>query len=145
VNFKFRQAVAVDEQQQQQRRRATTASDEEIAAIVGRAVQTLYKRLNGIIPAAVAKKVPMVGAGGYRVRHGSASGGADDLDDAAALAFSTALVDVAVGGGSSSIEQQQQQSSPAPSNSSGFPSDGKCAGLYIYIYIYICIPSCRRK
>lgn len=94
-----------------------------MAAIVSRAVQTLYKRLNGI-PAAVAKKVPV---GGYRIRPGSANGGADDFDDAAALAFSTALVDVTVGGGAS-IEQQ---SSPAPSNSSGFPSNGK--SLYCYV------------
>jgi len=88
--------------------------DYDVAIIVERAVQTLYKRLEGGVTgtsATSAKKVPVT-AGGHRVR--------DDYDDTAALAFLTAaVVDVVVGG----EPMDETTSSPVPANNSSGPSD----------------------
>lgn len=100
--------------------------EDDISSIVGRAVQTLYKRLNNGVtgstaPSSVAKKGP---ATGHRLRTSSNNGGGDgdEYDDAAALVFlSAAIVDVAVG----AAALTDPPSSPAPANSSGPPADGK--------------------
>jgi len=98
--------------------------DVDVATVVGRAVQTLYKRLNGGnvggSTAASTKKVQSVG---HRLRP-ALNSGVDDYDDAAALAFLTAaVVDVTLGGGTTA----ESHSTPVPANSSGASNDGKCS------------------
>lgn len=109
---------------QQQRRIATDGDETGTAAIVGRAVQTLYKRLNGGVAGsatASAKKAPLTT--GHRARTASnGGGGGDDYDDAAALTVLTgAVVEVTIGGAPA-----ESPSSPArPASSDGLPNDGK--------------------
>jgi len=109
----------------QRRITATGAEDDDVdvATVVGRAVQTLYKRLNsgnvGGSTAASTKKIQSIG---HRLRP-TVNSGADDYDDAAALAFLiTAVVDVTLGGGTTA----ESHSTPVPANSSGSSDDGKC-------------------
>lgn len=115
-----------DKQQQHQRRiTATTAEDDDVdvAAVVGRAVQTLYKRLNGgTVAGSTVTSTKKVQTAGHRLRP-TLNSGADDYDDAAALAFLTAaVVDVTLGGGATA----ESHSTPVPTNSSGSLNDGKC-------------------
>lgn len=108
---------------QQQRRIAADGDETGAAAIVGRAVQTLYKRLNGGVAGSAtgsAKKAPSTA--GHRVRTASNGGGGDDYDDAAALTVLTgAVVEVTIGGAPT-----ESSSSPArPAGSDRLPNDGK--------------------
>lgn len=122
----------MDKQRYQRRNHAKTVADDDdddnVAAIVERAVQALYKRLDSGVAGTTApsvKKVPTLV--GHRMRTTSNNGaGADDYDDAAALAFLTAaVVDVVIGSSTSA----ESPSSPAPA-SSGSQNDGKCSPIF---------------
>lgn len=118
-----------DKQQQHQHQRRITATaaeddDVDVAAVVGRAVQTLYKRLNGgTVAGSTATSTKKVQTAGHRLRP-TLNSGVDDYDDAAALAFLTAaVVDVSLGGGATG----ESHSTPVPSNASGSLNEGKCS------------------
>jgi len=116
-----------DKQQQHQRRITATAAEDDdidVAAVVGRAVQTLYKRLNGgTVAGSTVTSTKKVQTAGHRLRP-TLNSGVDDYDDAAALAFLTAaVVDVALGGGATA----ESHSTPVPANSAGSSNDGKCS------------------
>lgn len=113
------------DKQHQRRITTTTAEDDDdidVAVVVGRAVQTLYKRLNsGNAAGSTATSTKKVPAINHRIRP-ILNSGVDDYDDAAALVFLTAaVVDVSIGGGATT----ESHSTPVPANSSGSSNDGK--------------------
>ncbi|XP_050061562.1 uncharacterized protein LOC114123496 [Aphis gossypii] len=128
VTIRVSVAVVSDKQR---RITATGAEDDDVdvATVVGRAVQTLYKRLNsgnvGGSTAASTKKIQSIG---HRLRP-TVNSGAEDYDDAAALAFLiAAVVDVTLGGGTTA----ESHSTPVPANSSGSSDDDYRHYYYYY-------------
>lgn len=115
----------MDKPHQYRRTMAAENNDEDEAAIVERAVQTLYERLNAGASASTVASTKEVPAAGHRIQTSSNNGknsAGDDYDDAAALAFLTAaVVEVNYGGAPAAVSP----SSPAPANSSGSQNDGK--------------------
>ncbi|KAL5238430.1 hypothetical protein ACI65C_005840 [Semiaphis heraclei] len=134
VTVRVSLAIVTDKQQQHQYQRritATAAEDDDVnvAAVVGRAVQTLYKRLNGgTVTGSTVTSTKKVQTTGHRLRP-TLNGGVDDYDDAAALAFLTAaVVDVSLGGGATG----ESHSTPVPANASG--SSNEDYRHYYYYY-----------
>ncbi|XP_025418110.1 uncharacterized protein LOC112688909 [Sipha flava] len=125
VTIRVSVAVVADKQPHQRRVTTTTVATDDgddAASVVGRAVQTLYKQLNGGASAGSA-------ASGHRLRGASSNAGGDSYDDAAALAFLTAAVlDVTIGSGTSA----ESPLTTVPAGSAGSSSNDDYRQYYYY-------------